>query len=153
MICRDSRDRLALALRRYASGRITNDDLEDVIVDWRDRGAVAVKEMAWTLYDDMFQHRATGKRAIVSEERRAVARWIVFLHSDREYLWPAYSFIQTEILWLENILTFGLWKRHRQRRWNQYIAAGHFASWPFVSVDDLKLAMQKPRLLTGYSRE
>lgn len=46
MIHRESRDRVALALRRYAVGRIANDDLDDMEVDWRDRGAVAVKQIA-----------------------------------------------------------------------------------------------------------
>ena len=43
MIDRKGRDRLALALRRYVVGRITNDDLEETEIDQRDRGAVAVK--------------------------------------------------------------------------------------------------------------
>ena len=45
MVHRESRDDLAIALRQYASRQITNDDLDCVVVDWRDRGAVAVKEM------------------------------------------------------------------------------------------------------------
>lgn len=61
MIDRASRDRLATALRRYVSGRSTNDDLDRVDVDWRDRGAIAVKDRAWCLYDDTDQHRATGR--------------------------------------------------------------------------------------------
>jgi hypothetical protein len=56
VIHRDSRDRLAEALRRYASGHISNDELDEVEVDWRDRGAVAVKGMAWRLYDDTREH-------------------------------------------------------------------------------------------------
>lgn len=64
MIDRKSRDALAIALRHYCAGLITNDDLDEVLVDWRDRGAVAVKQMSWQLY------------------------------SDQEYLWPEYSFIQ-----------------------------------------------------------
>ena len=56
MIHRESRDRLAEALRQYVSGRITNDDLDSVDVDWRDRGAIAIQCMAWQLYDDMRTH-------------------------------------------------------------------------------------------------
>ena len=45
MICRPSRDRLALALRRYVAGHATNDDLSDVEVDWRDGEPMPF--MAW----------------------------------------------------------------------------------------------------------
>ena len=69
MICERSRDRLALALRRYVAGRINNDDLDSVEVDWRDRGAVAVKQMAWNLYDDTNCHYAKGRHAINSDAK------------------------------------------------------------------------------------
>ena len=95
MIHRKSRDDFAQALRQYVSGRISNDDLELVDIDWRDRGANAVAAMAWQLYDDNYEHRATGKHRICKEDRRAIARWIAFLHSDEEYVWPEYSFYQT----------------------------------------------------------
>jgi hypothetical protein len=93
MIHRQSRRRLALALRRYAATRITNVQLDEIDVDWRDRGAVAVKEMAWGLYDDLYTHKAVGRHALNRDVRRMVARWVVFLMSDEEYLWPEYSFI------------------------------------------------------------
>ena len=52
MIDRPSRNKLATAIRQYVSGRITNDNLDDIEIDWRDSGALAVKERAWSLYDD-----------------------------------------------------------------------------------------------------
>ena len=79
MIHRESRDRLAEALRQYVSGRITNDELDDVEIDWRDRGAIAVKEMAWQLYDDMRTHYVEGDLGKCSEGRRTIARWVIFL--------------------------------------------------------------------------
>lgn len=89
MIDRAGRDRIALALRRYAGKRITNDDLEEAaFADWRDRGAQAVAQLAWNLYSDHEQHRATGRHALDDSVRSDIARWIVFLHSDQEYLWP-----------------------------------------------------------------
>ena len=72
MICREARERLALALRRYTVGRISNDELEDVEIDWRDRGAVAVKRMAGRLYSDMKRHYATDRHAIRGELRRTI---------------------------------------------------------------------------------
>jgi hypothetical protein len=151
MICKQSRNELALALRRYVAGKITNDDLDDIAVDWRDRGAVAVKQMAWGLYSDLEHHRATGKHAISGEHRRTVARWIVFLHNDNEYLWPEYSFIQI-INWPINLLTFGWWERGKKRRSEQFEEAGDFSAWPFVSAKDLNHAIRKPKYLTDGTR-
>jgi hypothetical protein len=74
VIHRDSRDRLAEALRRYVCGDISNDELDEVEVDWRDRGAVAVKEMAWRLYDDTREHYVEDALPRHSEGRKMVAR-------------------------------------------------------------------------------
>ena len=144
MIHRPSRETLALALRRYVSSQITNDDLDDVDVDWRDRGAVAVKEMAWSLYDDMHEHRVGNDLPRGSEARKTIALWIVFLHSDAEYLWPEHSFIQV-FNWPLNILTFGWWERNKARRWQQFLEAGDFAAWPFCARSELEEAVSSPR--------
>jgi len=148
MIHRESRDRLAEALRQYVSGRITNDDLADVGVDWRDRGAVAVYEMAWGLYDDTRQHYVEDSIPPQSEDRRAIARWIVFLHSDKEYIWPEYSFMQT-VNWPMNLLTLGWWERWKERKWSQFLEAGDFDVWPFCSRPELEQIVKRPRLLRG----
>ncbi|MDR2690346.1 MAG: hypothetical protein LBB76_11400 [Azoarcus sp.] len=117
MIDRESRDALAQALRHYVAGLITNDDLDDIVVtvlcDARsDRGVVAVAEMAWTLYDDLHKHRATGKHALDKEGRHEVARWIAFLYSDEEYFWPEFSFIGVHFsrgsIWFHGLLIFAL---------------------------------------------
>jgi hypothetical protein len=147
MIQRESRDRLAEALRHYVSGQITNDDLDDIEVDWRDRGAVAVKEMAWRLYDDTRNHRIEGRLPRGSEGRRIVARWIAFLYTDREYFWPEYSFIQI-VNWPMNALTFGWWERMKRRRWEQFLEAGDFNVWPFCRPEELEAIRHHPKLLT-----
>lgn len=149
MICRQSRDRLALALRRYVAGRISNDELEGVDVDWRDRGAVALKQMAWGLYSDMSEHYATGKHAIAPEGKRVIAAWIVFLHSDSEYLWPEYSFIQI-VNWPLNLLTLGRWERKKSHRRKEFEEAGEFAAWPFTRTADLDAAARNPRYFSGH---
>ena len=144
MIDRTSRGRLALALRRYVAGRIHNDDLDGTHVDWRDRGAVAIKQMAWNLYNDTYQHFAVGKNVISRKSRRAIARWIVFLHSDREYLWPEYSFEQ-----VSGILTFVLFSRRCERLWKEFCATGDIESWPFQNESEMKAETLLPRLLSG----
>lgn len=124
-----------MALRRYVSCRITNDDLDDVDVDWRDRGAVAVKQMAWSLYDDMSQHYAKGRHALRGNVRKEIARWILFLRSDLEYLWPEYSFMQVTAP-MANIFTFGWYKRRKDQRLEEFKQAGDFDYWPFISKGD-----------------
>jgi hypothetical protein len=151
MICEKSRDRLALALRRYVAGRISNDELDSIQVDWRDRGAVAVRQMAWGLYDDLWSHYAKGRHAINSNGRRTIAKWIVFLHSNNEYLWPDYSFIQI-INWPLNLLTFGWWEHRKNVRRKEFEQAGDFTAWPFIATTDLDDAAQRPRYLVGHRR-
>jgi hypothetical protein len=148
MIDRASRDKLATALRQYVSGRITNDELDDIEVDWRDRGAVAVKERAWNLYDDTYQHRAVEKHYLPRPAREEIGRWILFLHSDVEYTWPQFSFIQI-VNWPMNLLTFGWWEWRKQRRFDEFMSAGDFSVWPFVAKQDYDTALNHPRYLAG----
>jgi hypothetical protein len=130
MIDRKGRDRLALALRRYLIGRITNDDLEETEIDQRDLGVVAVKQASWHLYSDNCNHRAVGRHAISPETRRQVARWIVFLCSDQEYLWPEYR--------LDVGFRLG-------RKWRAFKQAGDPAMWPFLDQAGLDAARRAPR--------
>lgn len=147
MVDRASRDRLATALRQYVSGRVTNEELDDVDVDWRDSGAVAVKERAWNLYDDTYQHKAVGKHYVPRPDRKEIGRWILFLHSDQEYTWPQFSFMQT-VNGPLNLLTFGWWERRKQRRFDEFMAAGDFAVWPFAAIEDYDTALTHPRYLS-----
>lgn len=148
MVHRPSRASLALALRRYLSRRITNDQLACVEVDWRDRGAVAVAGMAWRLYDDMHTHRANGTHAITGSLRREVARWIVFLQSDQEYVWPDYNFVQAAP-GIGSLLTLGWWGRKERRRWQEFTEAGDISVWPFVSEEVERAAKSNPRFLAS----
>jgi hypothetical protein len=148
MVDKPSRERLALALRRYVSGLITNDQLDDVEVDWRDRGAVAVKERAWGLYDDMYVHRATDTQSISRELRREISRWIIFLHTDQEYLWPEYSFDQI-VNWPMNWITFGWWERNKARVFEEFMLAGDFSVWPFTKEQEFLHWLSRPRFFRG----
>jgi len=146
MIHRASRHRLALALRRYAAKRCTNDDLDSVEVDWRDRGAVAVKQMAWRIYDDLHTHRAVGRYSLSREARRAIARWVIFLHSEQEYLWPEYNFVRIAP-GIFSAFTLGWWGRQERKRWDEFLASGDFDVWPFVSTQAELSARAQPKLL------
>ena len=148
MVHRPSRAELALALRRYVSRRITNDQLASVQLDWRDRGAVAVSGMAWRLYDDMYSHRAVGRHAITGALRRDVSRWIVFLQSDQEYLWPEYNFVEVSP-GFSSILTFGWWGRKHRQRWKEFSEAGDLSVWSFIDQQAELAARSTPRYLAN----
>lgn len=115
-------------------------------VDWCDRGAVAIKERAWCLYDDIYQHRAVGRFYLQKPARDEIARWIVFLHSDLEYTWPDFSFVQILNLPM-NLLTFGWWGRHKKKIFEQFTAAGDFSVWPFLTRRDYEYPLKHPRYL------
>lgn len=146
MIDRAGRDRLALALRRYVVGRITSDDLECVETDWRDRGARAVHQISWNLYSDNWGHYAVGSHAIHPEVRREICRWIVFLHSDQEYLWPEYSFIRICLPWFGKRrpnLKLGALEVRWSKKLEQFLEVGDREVWPFIdraSFDSVRLA-------------
>jgi hypothetical protein len=145
MIARNSRDRLSQALRQYVSGVITNDDLDEIEVDERDPGVVAVKDQAWFLYDDRWQHRARGHHYLARPARDEIGCWILFLHSDLEYPWPDYHFIPA-IDWPMSVLTLGWWSRRKKRQLQQYNAAGDIAVWPFATRADYEYALAHPKL-------
>jgi len=150
MIERSSRDRLAKALRQYVSGVITNDDLDDLHVEGRDRGAAVVKDRSWLLYDDTHQHRARGRRYLPKPDRDEIGRWILFLHSDLEYTWPEFNFIQFINLPMI-ILTFGWWKHRMQNRFEQFTTAGDFSVWPFGSRTEYERALAQPKYLAEHA--
>ena len=148
MIDRASRDRLALALRQFISGRIHNDQLADTDVDWRDRGAVVVAQRAWSLYDDMEQHFAVGNHAFDRPARREIACWILFLHSDKEYLWPEYA--MDRVRWpLMNFITFGWYGCTEDRRWDEFCETGDFSVWPFQNESELQTVLNNPKYFKG----
>ena len=74
-----------------------------------------------------------------------MARWLVFLYSDKEYLWPrigAPGFRETPS-WFCRVFKFA------RKRYERFRAAGDYRVWPFVSREDFEEARQQPVLLRG----
>ena len=138
MIDRISRNKLAETLRQYTSGRITNDTLDDLKINNEDYGVQAIKEVSWFLYDDLYQHKAVGKNRIEKDNRNEVSKWILFLQSDEEYLWPRPSILQK----IGSILTLGLYKLNTPSNEEKEI-------WPFFTTESLENALKKPKLFRG----
>ena len=136
MIDRVGRDTLALLLRRLVTGRITNDEFEDALPGRSEDEAIwaVFRGGAWYLYGDLHEHRLVGEHELSSEQRREVAKWILFLKSNREYEWPRHRAWKSLLYWLANVLSVGL-VAHIYRRWwrrNPYRQA-----WPFRTAEDL----------------
>ena len=78
----------AEVLRRFIAGGLTTDQYECAAGrlaarHGRDGGADAVFDAVWFLYDDVWPHRMTGKYRLNAAMRSRIARWILFLRSDR----------------------------------------------------------------------
>src|SRR5688500_7396013 len=110
-IDRQSRDRYAELLRHFAAGRLTNVEYDDASDAYIAAGDVALSEIWWQMwqtYDDIREHRLTGKDELPREGRTDVARMVLFLHSDLPYEWPVPSRLLGLLL---NVFTLGLWGR------------------------------------------
>jgi len=138
MIDRTSRDKLAETLRKYVSGRVTNDMLDDLEINNEDFGVKAIKEASWFLYDDLYEHKAVEKNRIEKEDRHEVSKWILFLQSDEEYLWPKPSIFKSFV----SMLTLGLYKSDASND-------GDKEAWPFFKNENLKNALANPKLFAG----
>ena len=154
MIDRQGRDRLALALRRYVVCRINSDELDEAgAVDWRAR---AVGQLAWNLHSDDCRY-ADGEHTLGADVRRDIARWIVFLHSDQEYLWPEYRFDTVD--WLSIFrrprewLQFGSFQVRKNQRNEQFLEAGDPQVWPFLRRADLNNALHLHAFFRGARSE
>lgn len=140
-IDRQSRDRFAELLRHFAAGRMTNDEYEDTADSLVRSKDVALRELWWAMwptYDDLHEHRLTGKYKLPPQGRRTIARMVLFLHSDLPYEWPVPSRLLALLL---NVLTLGFWSRFADN-----IDA---TLWPFFRGEDLARAAAQPRLLGG----
>ena len=128
MIDRSTRDRFAELLRHFVAGLIYNDEFEDRLGDilpegyprnWPEPFLWMMYGMAWTLYDDIRKaYKLRGEDEIPREGRRNIARWIMFLYSDREYEGPQFDFFMPAGC-LATILTLGFAEK---RAWRIFLS-------------------------------
>ena len=93
MVDQEARAELRIALRRLVTGRMTNDQFDDLYFEqWENSEDGAVKDIAefgYGLYSsDVFPYRLKGCYAASPEERKYASRCILFLYTDRTYEWP-----------------------------------------------------------------
>jgi hypothetical protein len=155
MIDRSARDQLSRNLRLLASGRMSNYQFEDGIPETNDAAIRACADMAWCLYSDMQERRLVGSNSIEPSARREVLRWILFLDSDFEYLWPRMSLPGLQPLRrVRPALTRWLhWPDAiSAKRAADFLASGDHNAWPFISRSEYKHALTNPRRLAGMPR-
>ena len=147
MIDKNARNELAESLRHLVSGQITNGQFEEAAwwIKTDDAAMDAVKWKAWQLYSDLREHRLTGRDAVSACDRRIVARFILFLHSDLEYEWPRHPLEGLRRL-LVSVLSLGTIPRRVDKEWE---ASGDIDVWPFIRRVDYEEALNNPKLLRG----
>jgi hypothetical protein len=90
MIDRKARTQFTEALRHLVSGITTNDQFEDS--PSQKSKDPSIDEIfylaAYPLYDDLKEHKLKGEYVLTEGQKLDLARCILFLKSDYEYMWP-----------------------------------------------------------------
>ena len=176
MVDKERRRKLALHLRHLAVGLATNDDFEEAIMEditagWLPEQYYRSKqskgddpiiqpmlELCWGLYDDTKQHKLTKSNKLSAEALKIVARCILFLHSEREYVWPYFDtnnpvlkFSFTDIIF--TILTLGQHYRNKKGEhlisYYEWQKLGDYDVWPFFMKDDYQEQLKFQPFLSG----
>jgi hypothetical protein len=144
------RTKFAEALRALATGQVTNDYFEDVLLprtEANDDAVCAIYELgAWSLYSDLHEHKLRGKYALRPGDKTQVARWVLFLKTSLPYEWPTQTTDQSFLTWLGSVATLG-WVSRRYWRW--FRAQGDISVWPFKTQADFQAALREPPYLRG----
>lgn len=142
MVDRIGRDAAADAVERFWSGLITNDQLEGLWPNSRDRGIIAVESFIWLLYSDLKEHCVSEADKSDPQIAMRVSACIDFLRSDEEYEWPHFATPGSDttiypqwMVWMSFGL-LGLLNRSTEKRieryWRDMHAAGDVTAWPFI---------------------
>ncbi|MEA2239272.1 MAG: hypothetical protein QOC81_3996 [Thermoanaerobaculia bacterium] len=150
MIDRASRDRLAGLLRELAEGSVTKVEFHEQLPRSKDLAVREIIEQAWLLCRDLPEPKTGTRKKLPRDSRGEVARWILFLESDREYEWPALSPLARALGFIPSVITFGLfwapWRWWFKRR-------GDSRVWPFIDADEYQAAQGSGRRKRGFSRD
>jgi len=176
MIDLNRRKKLALHLRQLATGLISNDDFEERIMDdvtygWLPEQFYRAKEskkddeiirpileFSWCLYNDTYNHKLKGRHELTELQKKEIARFILFLHSEQEYEWNYVDMINPKIRFsfkesLKSILTFGKYYRDkklsREQEFELMKKEGNFEYWPFKTKANYESQLEQKIFLAG----
>lgn len=145
MVDKNARRELTLLARRFLAGRITNQEFDDngdeLTFDSEDEAIFTIFYEIWPFYDD-FKTQSVGKEITFSkQQRREIARWILFLQNDLEFEWrdeplrrKLQRFLAARCRWISTPEPF-----HQ----------GEKEVWPFFRRTDYESALSRPQFLCG----
>ena len=138
----NTRRQYAELVRHFYSGRLTNHEYEDAYDRIPEDGDQAVNQIyckLWTTYCDFREHRMGRKHGMTLDGRRILARWILFLKSDRPYEYPIRGCLPAIAGWL----SFGLLGQPDPK------TLGDPDFWPYFRRADYEEDLENPRYLAG----
>lgn len=140
MIDRKARNKAALAIRRYASGRITNDALDEAFIESKDSAISAICEVVW--HYSLNRPKALRKDVLPKDIKRFFAGLVIFLKSEQEYAYPKGNY-PFKTKWSEffSAVTFGWSGRRQSVKKKLWCQSGDIHYWPFSSGSNLERAV------------
>jgi hypothetical protein len=137
---------LGSALRRYAAGIASNNQLEGSIPTSDDPAIWSIVDYAWTLYGDGCEY-VDSNGGLTKTDKATIARCILFLKSELEYEYPKSSDADYSLaMFLRlplNILTFGAFGRWLKAKELDFHNHGDASVWPFISRKQLNSTAQQ----------
>jgi len=143
MIDTVARKKAAEVARHFASGQITNFEFENNMPSTKDSAIWAIEDTIWCFYDDFKEHKINDNWEVPSEIKAMMARWLMFLYSNEEYLWPKISY--PGIRPIEYGFFGKLFKKHKKQQ--AFLNAGNYSVWPFINQESYENAKINPVLL------
>jgi hypothetical protein len=141
----EARLRSAKVYRYFAAALLTNDQMEDALPRSFERGLHDIFLCGiWPLYDDLHEHKLTGRYRLTPEGRDHVARIILFLQSSLPYRWPLTTGWRGVPFLILAVLSFGI---YRPLRRGIRDSGGHESVWPFFSRAEYESALKHPPFL------
>jgi hypothetical protein len=138
MVDRIARDKTVQLLKALLADGITNYRLED---EWPDQSSdfavMAVGEQLWFYYDD-FPEKILTRASLGGDAIKMIERSLVFLMSNLDYQWPAYSFATENRSLIERLLELG--NDRSTQQWERFKTAGEIHAWPFLRLVDYQNA-------------
>ena len=147
MIDIEARNKFAELLHQFIAGRIENFDFEDRVPSSNDPALSEIWWQAgWPLYDDFKTHKLNGEWRIPNQYRRELAKAILFLKTNKEYIWPPKTGLYPTLISVINIVTFGLYKKYNK---NINMPKLENEAWPFATLEELSEANDNPVYLNA----
>lgn len=97
------------------------------------------------------EYTLTGEYRASDDERREIAKCVLFLKTDQEYQWPRHSTLKELLGDLRYLVSFGRVPVYSSKELLD-AAAGDLEAWPFIRLKNLETARKRPPYLAGKGR-